>query len=121
LVDSPAFTVRKRSTAIYTLDDYVEKQVITEAQRDALVEAVVSRQNVLVGGGTFTGKTTFANALLHVVAGTNHRVYIAEDTRELQCPAPDVLSVLTDPLTYDTRRAIVDALRHSPDRIIVGE
>jgi type IV secretion system protein TrbB len=121
LVDSPAFTVRKRSTAIYTLDDYVQQQVITEAQRDALAEAVVSRQNILVGGGTFTGKTTFGNALLAVVASTGHRIYIAEDERELQCSAPDVISVLTDPLTYDTRRAILDALRHSPDRIIVGE
>jgi type IV secretion system protein TrbB len=122
LVTSPAFTIRKRAGLIFSLDDYVSKGVLTAAQHDALIQAVLRRDNILVGGGTFTGKTTFANALLRVVAEqTSHRIYIAEDTRELQCAARDVIAVLTDPNSYDTRRAVVDALRHSPDRIIVGE
>lgn len=122
LVTSPAFTIRKRSSVIYSLDDYVQKGILTVPERDALERAVLDRQNILVGGGTFTGKTTFANALLRVIAEkTEHRLYIVEDERELQCEAADVVFLLTDPETYDTRRAVKDALRHSPDRIIVGE
>jgi P-type conjugative transfer ATPase TrbB len=123
LVLRPTFTIRKRALEIFSLQDYVDKRVITPAERDALVQAVLDRQNILVGGGTFTGKTTFTNALLRVIAEqTDHRVYIAEDNRELQFAGNDVVFVLTDPdLKYDMQRAILDALRQSPDRIIIGE
>jgi type IV secretion system protein VirB11 len=100
----------------------VANSVITPEQRDALVRAVVGRQNILVGGGTFTGKTTFANALLRAIAEhTSHRLYIVEDTPELQCEAPNVVAVLTERDKYEMRDAVVDALRARPDRIIVGE
>jgi type IV secretion system protein TrbB len=121
-VSRPAFAVRKPAPFIFGLDDYVAKQVITAEQRDLLVRAVLDRQNILVGGGTGTGKTTFANALLSVIAEhTNDRLYIAEDRPELQCAAPNVLFVRTVRGKYETRDAIFDALRGRPDRIIVGE
>lgn len=108
LVVRPTFTIHKPASEIFSLQDYVDKQVITAAERDVLVQAVIDRQNILVGGGTFTGKTTFANALLAVVAEqTPHRVYIAEDTRELQFAGEDAVFVLTDPdLNYDMQRAV---------------
>ena len=121
-VARPAFALRKPSGLIISLDDYVERQVITGAQRDALTRAVLGRKNVLVGGGTGSGKTTFANALLKCIAdNTKDRLYIAEDTPELQCSAPNVLFVHTARGKYDTRAAVFDALRGRPDRIIVGE
>lgn len=121
-VSRPAFTLRKPAPVIFSLDDYVTKQVITTAQRDALVRAILDRQNILVGGGTGTGKTTFANALLGVIAErTNDRLYIAEDRPELQCAAPNKILVRTERGKYEMRDAIFDALRGRPDRIIVGE
>jgi type IV secretion system protein VirB11 len=119
---APTFSIRKPALLLFSLDDYVEKQVITEHQRAALTRAILDRRNILVGGGTFTGKTTFTNALLRVIAEqTSDRLYIAEDNRELQCLAPNKVSVYTERGRYEMRDAIFDALRARPDRIIVGE
>lgn len=121
-VKRPAFAIRKPSPLVFSLDDYVDKGVLTAVQCDALVRAVLDRKNILVGGGTGTGKTTFANALLRVIAErTADRLFIAEDRPELQCTAPNVLIVQTARGSYETRDAIFDALRARPDRIVVGE
>lgn len=121
-VSRPAFVIRKPSPRVFSLAEYVEKGVITPAQEQALTRAVLGRKNILVGGGTGTGKTTFANALLRVIAEqTSDRLYIAEDRPELQCQAPNVLFVRTVRGKYETRDAIFDALRGRPDRILVGE
>jgi P-type conjugative transfer ATPase TrbB len=121
-VSSPTFTLRKPPAVIFSLDDYVEKGVITELQRDAVIQAVLDHKNILVGGGTGTGKTTFANAILKAIAEhTRDRLYIAEDRPELQCAARNKVVVLTERDKYDMRQAVFDALRARPDRIIVGE
>lgn len=118
----PAFAIRKRAPVIFTLADYVEKGVITDAQRDALERAVMERKTILIGGGTGTGKTTFANALLAVLAEkTSDRLIIAEDRPELQCAAPNTLFVRTVRGRYTLRDAVFDALSGRPERIIVGE
>lgn len=118
----PAFNIRKRSPLILSLDDYLSKGVITEGQKQALVRAVLDRKNILVGGGAGTGKTTFTNALLQVVAAqTNDRIYIIEDTPEIRCDARNKLCVQTVRGAYDANAAVFDALRARPDRIIVGE
>ncbi len=122
VVSRPSFAIRKPAPVIYSLDDYVAKGVVTAEQRDALVRAVTDGKNILVGGGTGTGKTTFANALLRVVAeNTNDRLYIAEDTPELQCSSPNKIMVRTKRGKFEMRDAIFAALRLRPDRIIVGE
>jgi type IV secretion system protein VirB11 len=119
---APTFSIRKPARLVFSLDDYVEKRVITAEQRAAISRAVLDRKNILVGGGTFTGKTTFANALLREIAEkTTDRLYIAEDNRELQCLAPNAVPVYTERGKYEMRDAIFDALRMRPDRIIVGE
>jgi Flp pilus assembly CpaF family ATPase len=105
---------RRRSSS-----DYLARGIITAAQDRALRAAVAGRENILGGGGTGSGKTTFLNALLREVARTEDRVYLVEDTPELQCSAPNKLQVLVHPPTYTWNRAIFDAIR--PDRIIVGE
>lgn len=122
IVRSPTFAIRKPSSLVFSLDDYVAKGVITDAQRDTLTRAVLDRQNILVGGGTGTGKTTFANALLRVMAErTTDRLYIAEDTPELRCSSPNKISVRTKRGHFAMKDAIFAALRLRPDRIIVGE
>lgn len=83
--------------------------------------AVAHRENVPIGGGTGRGKTTLANALLAQISESGDRLYIVEDNPELQCKAPNKVQVLVQPPVYTWQRAIVDAMRSRPDRIVVGE
>jgi type IV secretion system protein VirB11 len=86
------------------------------------VAAVERHDNILIGGGTGSGKTTFANALLKVIAeASSDRVHIIEDTPELQCAAPNKVQVLVQPKVHTWRDAIMAAMRLRPDRILVGE
>jgi type IV secretion system protein TrbB len=122
IVDAPVFTLRKPARLVFSIGDYVQSRIITAAQENALVAAVHARENILVGGGTGSGKTTFANALLKVIAeGTTDRVHIVEDTPELQCAAPNKVQVLVQPGVHSWRDAIMAAMRFRPDRILVGE
>jgi len=120
---APAFSIRKRSTVIWTLDDYVRDGVMTEIQAKALRKAVRDRRNLLVSGGTGSGKTTLANALLAEPAFANDRVFLIEDTPELQCSAWDLVATLTrrHPVPIGVVDLVRDALRMRPDRIVVGE
>jgi type IV secretion system protein TrbB len=122
VVDAPIFTVRKPPKKIFTLDDYVACGILSSRQADELRRAVGNRSNILVGGSTGSGKTTFTNAVLHEIAEqTTDRLYIVEDMRELQCAARNKLQVFVQEPIYGWQRAILDALRSRPDRIVVGE
>ncbi len=122
IVDAPVFALRKPARVVFSLEDYEQKGILSGAQRQALVRAVHARDNVLIGGGTGSGKTTFANALVKVIAEkTTDRVHIIEDTPELQCEAPNKLQILVQPGVHSWRDAIMAAMRFRPDRILVGE
>jgi type IV secretion system protein VirB11 len=121
VVEAPVFALRKPARLVFGLDDYVARGILTVDEAGALRAAVRDRLNILVGGGTGSGKTTFANALLREVAGSTDRVYLVEDNPELQCAAQNKVQVLVQPPTYTWNRAIMDAMRFRPDRIIVGE
>ena len=121
IVDSPVFALRKPARMVFGLEDYLARGIITTDQDRTLREAVASRKNILVGGGTGTGKTTFVNTLLREVARSDDRVYLVEDNPELQCSAANKVQVLVQPPIYTWNRAIFDAMRFRPDRIIVGE
>lgn len=121
IVEAPVFALRKPARVVFGLDEYVTRGILTQAEANALRAAVRDRLNILVGGGTGSGKTTLANALLREIAGTTERVYLVEDNPELQCAAPNKVQVLVQPPTYTWNRAIMDAMRFRPDRIIVGE
>ena len=95
VVSAPAFAIRKPAVAVFTLDDYVAAGIMTADQAATLRAAVAARANILVAGGTSTGKTTLTNALLAEVAKTADRVVIIEDTRELQCAAPNLVAMRT--------------------------
>jgi type IV secretion system protein VirB11 len=94
---------------------------MTEAQAGALRQAVTEHRNILVAGGTSSGKTTLANALLAEIARLDERVILIEDTRELQCSAPDCVALRTKAGVVSLADLVRSTLRLRPDRIIVGE
>ena len=121
VVAAPSFAIRKPAVAVFTLDDYVAAKIMSAWQADALVRAVAARKNILVAGGTSTGKTTLTNALLAEVAKTDDRVVLIEDTRELQCAAPNLVSLRTKDGVATLSDLVRSALRLRPDRIPIGE
>jgi len=121
VVAAPAFAIRKPAVAVFTLDDYVAAKIITTGQAEVLRDAVIRRQNVLVAGGTSTGKTTLVNALLAEVAKTADRVVLIEDTRELQCKAPNLVALRTKEGVASLSDLVRSSLRLRPDRIPIGE
>ena len=121
VVTAPCFSIRKGAVHIFTLDDYVTGGMMSKAQADALRFAVLSKLNILIVGGTSSGKTTLANALLSEIAKTNERILILEDTRELQCEAEDTVALRTHGQNVTLADLVRSTLRLRPDRIIVGE
>jgi len=121
VVAAPAFAIRKPAVAVFTLDDYVAADVMTAEQAETLRAAVVARANILVAGGTSTGKTTLTNALLAEIAKGADRVVIIEDTRELQCAAPNLVSMRTKDGVATLSDLVRSSLRLRPDRIPIGE
>jgi type IV secretion system protein TrbB len=122
IVSAPIFAIRKRAIAIYTLEQYIDDGIMTPTQYEALKSFVANHRNILVIGGTGSGKTTLVNAIINemVVCNPTERVFIIEDTGEIQCAAENFVQYHTSfdvPMT-----ALLKAtLRMRPDRILVGE
>jgi len=121
VVTAPAFAIRKPAVAVFTLDDYVAADIMSRAEADVLRRGVADRLNILVAGGTGTGKTTLTNALLAEVAKTSDRVVLIEDTRELQCAAPNLVAMRTRDGVASLSDLVRSSLRLRPDRIPIGE
>lgn len=120
IVERACFSIRRRAIAIYTLDQYVEQGVITQSQKDILCDAVKTRKNIIIVGGTSSGKTTFANALLDQLYGAPDRVLVLEDLPELQVRVDDLVTMTTSD-SIKMRDLVRGSLRMRPDRIIIGE
>lgn len=121
VVTAPAFAIRKPAVAVFTLDDYVAAGIMDSGQARTLRGAVASRKNILVAGGTSSGKTTLTNALLAEVARTSDRVVLIEDTRELQCKTPNLVALRTKDGVATLSDLVRSSLRLRPDRIPIGE
>lgn len=121
VVAAPTFAIRKPAVAVFTLIDYVDAGIMTADQAAFLRIAVAQRRNILVAGGTSTGKTTLTNALLAEVAKTSDRVVLIEDTRELQCQAPNLVALRTKDGVATLSDLVRSSLRLRPDRIPIGE
>lgn len=121
IVAAPTFAIRKPAVAIFALKDYVTAGIMSETQAETLQVAVAKRLNILVAGGTSTGKTTLTNALLAEVAKTEDRVVLIEDTRELQCAAPNLVALRTKDGAVSLSDLVRSSLRLRPDRIPIGE
>jgi type IV secretion system protein VirB11 len=119
---APVFTIRLLAVRVFTLADYVDDGIMTSAQRGVLEEAAADRRNVLISGGTGSGKTTLVNAVLHAQAqATPHdRFVILEDTVELRCPAENVVALKATG-NVDMQRLLRATMRLRPDRIVIGE
>ena len=120
-VSSPTFCLRKPTLLSLSLDDYLNEERLSRRHRDVLAKAIEERTNILIGGGTGTGKTTFLNALIAEIARLrpDDRLYIVEDTPEINCKAPNFVSLVVPP--NESIKAVRSALRYKPDRIIFGE
>lgn len=117
----PCFSIRKPAARIYGLTDYVRDGIMPDKLARLLGGAVAERKNILIAGGTSSGKTTLANALLAELAPLDERVIIIEDTRELQCAAPDTIALRTRPGSVTMADLVRSTLRLRPDRIVIGE
>ncbi|MGB3290410.1 MAG: P-type conjugative transfer ATPase TrbB [Burkholderiaceae bacterium] len=117
----PAFALRKRAVGVIPLARYIAVGMMSAAQADFLVEAVHARQNIVIAGGTSTGKTTLANALLAEIAATGDRVLVLEDTVELQCAAHDHVPLRTRAGVVSMKELVRATMRLRPDRVVVGE
>ncbi len=117
----PAFALRKRAIGVIGLDRYIADGILSAEQAAFLRQAVRERQNILIAGGTSSGKTTLANALLAEVAATGDRVLVLEDTVELQCASRDHVPLRTLPGAVSMTELVRATMRLRPDRVIVGE
>ncbi|MBV7255895.1 P-type conjugative transfer ATPase TrbB [Pacificimonas sp. WHA3] len=121
VVAAPTFAIRKPAVAVFTLDDYVSANTMDADAAEALREAIAMRANILVAGGTSTGKTTLTNALLAEVAKSSDRVVLIEDTHELQCLTPNLVALRTKDGVATLSDLVRSSLRLRPDRIPIGE
>jgi type IV secretion system protein VirB11 len=121
VVTGPTFAIRKPAIAVFSLGDYVETGIMRADQAEQLRDAIAERWNILVAGGTSTGKTTLVNALLKEVAATGDRIVVIEDTRELQVEAPNLVSLRTKDGVCSLADLVRSSLRLRPDRIPIGE
>ena len=120
VVAAPAFAIRKPAVAVFTLHDYVAAGIMSAEQAEILRRAVADRRNILVAGGTSTGKTTLTNALLAEVSKSADRVVLIEDTHELQCAAPNLVAMRTKDGVATLSDLVRSSLRLRPDRIPIG-
>jgi P-type conjugative transfer ATPase TrbB len=120
VTSSPVIVIRKKALKVFPLEQYVTEGIMTEIQKTTIIRAVHDKLNILVVGGTGSGKTTLGNAILNEIAETKDRIIVIEDTQELQCTAPNTVflrsreNVTMNDLLHAT-------MRLRPDRIIVGE
>jgi type IV secretion system protein VirB11 len=122
VVSAPCFAIRRRAGSILRLSDYVAAEILSGRQAGILAGAIEARRNILIAGGTGSGKTTLANALIAHMAERlpGDRLVIIEDTAELQCAAPNAM-IMRATSTVSLQRLVKATLRFAPKRIIVGE
>ncbi|MDH4440749.1 MAG: P-type conjugative transfer ATPase TrbB [Rhizobium sp.] len=122
IVAKPTFTIRRRASRLIPLEDYVRNAVMNEYQAATIRSAISARLNIVISGGTGSGKTTLANAIINEIVNSTpeDRLVILEDTAEIQCAAENAVLLHTSD-TIDMARLLKSTMRLRPDRIVVGE
>ena len=116
-------SIRKPHSNIIELEEYVKNYQLSHSHFDYLSESIINRKNILVVGGTGSGKTTFANSLLDLmskITPKSQRIVILEDIDELRCSMPNRVKFLTSK-NVNMNRLLMVAMRSNPERILVGE
>jgi len=122
----PVLTIRKFSKDPYTVEKLIQAKSMTPAVYEFLRVAVRHRKNIVISGGTSTGKTTLLNVLCHVLP-SHERIVTIEDSAELQLPQEHLISLESRPPNIQgkgeiaIRDLVKNSLRMRPDRIVVGE
>jgi len=125
-LEGPCISIRKFAKAAYSMEDMIQLDTLTRQMVDFLQACVLARLNVVISGGTSTGKTTLLNALSSFLPG-NERIITIEDAAELQLQQRHVIRLEARPPNVEgrgevpIRRLVINALRMRPDRIVVGE
>lgn len=121
-VSGPTFNIRKKPSNIFSLKDYLENSILTHQQFSVLNEMIKTHRNILVVGGTGSGKTTLINAIIDSMVNRDksERVVIIEDTGEIQCRAENSVQFYAS-VESNITQLIKTTLRMRPDRILVGE
>ena len=122
IVSHPVFNIRKKASSVYPLEQYIMEGRATNEDIELLRKTILARKNILVVGGTGTGKTTFVNAIINEMKllTPKHRLILLEDTPELQCTMDNFLSMRTNS-TMSMQELLKITMRQRPDRIIIGE
>ena len=125
-LSGPVLTIRKFAQIPFTIDDLLERGTMTEAAGNFLRACILGRKNILISGGTASGKTTTLNVLSNFIP-RDERIITIEDSAELQLPQEHLVRMETRPPNvegrgaYTIRDLVKNALRMRPDRLIVGE
>ena len=125
-IHGAALTIRKFKDAVLGIDDLTREGSLSPAMAEFLKAAVLGRMNVLVSGGTGSGKTTTLNVIARFIPH-NQRVITIEDAAELQIDHPHVIALEHRPANVEgkgeltIRQLLRNSLRMRPDRILVGE
>ena len=121
-VEAPSFTIRKRASAIYSLEDYVTQGRMKPEHKEYIENAIKNKKNFVVTGGTGSGKTTLTNAFLDAInrLTPEDRIIFIEDTVELQCKQRNQVAMRTN-LNTTLHDCVKATMRLRPDRIIIGE
>jgi len=120
----PSLSLRKRACRVFTLEEYMASGSINQKGVAIIENAVRDRLNIVVVGGTSSGKTTFVNAVIEAIyrLTPSHRLLILEDTAELQSHSPNAVFFRTSVLAgVDMRTLARVSMRYAPHRILVGE
>ncbi len=122
VVVNPSFAIRKRASSVFTLEQYIEDSIMTRDQVELIERGVRERKNVIISGGTGSGKTTLTNAIIQSITDINphDRIVTIEDTYEIQCAAENTVQ-LHSTSVVDMQHLLKATMRLRPDRIIVGE
>ncbi len=125
-LSGPVLTIRKFARIPFTIDDLIERDTLNEGTANFLRACVLGRKNMLISGGTGSGKTTTLNVLSNFIP-PEERIITIEDSAELQLPQEHLVRLETRPANiegkgaYTIRDLVKNALRMRPDRLIVGE
>jgi type IV secretion system protein VirB11 len=122
IVSQASFTIRKKASQVFSLEDYVAAGTMPDSLCEAIKESIDERHNILVVGGTGSGKTTLVNAIILGISQIcpDQRLVIMEDTMELQSLSPNTVFFRTSDHVSMTR-LLKMTMRYRPDRILIGE